>query len=64
MKLYIVHTQYQHTIMMTEYADDGSDILSYHKTMEGAVNKIASEKGKQDSKSDVNFFITINVVED
>ena len=55
MELYIVHT---------EYHDDDSAILSYHKTMEGAINKIASEKGKQDSKSDVNFFITINVVED
>ncbi len=62
MKLYIVHTQF---IMMTEYHDDGSDILSYHKTMEGAVNKIASEKGKQKWDGlDVNFFITTTVVED
>lgn len=56
MELYIVHKQYQY--------DLDPVILSYHKTMEGAVNKIASEKEKQGARSDVDLFITIDVVED
>ena len=55
MELYIAHSQY--------YFDDDSAILSYHKTMEGAVNKIESEKEKH-GEEDVYFFITIGVVED
>tara|TARA_R100001460_G_scaffold18975_1_gene39878 strand:+ start:1399 stop:1566 length:168 start_codon:yes stop_codon:yes gene_type:complete len=55
MELYIAHSQYHY--------DDDSAILSYHKTMEGAVNKIASEKEKYGEESPM-FFITIGVVED